>query len=274
MKRRTFLIGGAVAGAGAAAIGYKLLPASARMLAGNYSIHPGRVPLLVERDFGWKGSDFRTAGTKGVDPAGLPAPIFRERPNCVATLANILGPCDAAGPPTRVDISEGRPGLPMRLSLRVVDAATCRAHAGADAKIWHADARGIYSGREVSAACTFDDLDATSGLAFRGRQSTDADGVATFLTVYPGWYGGRTIHVHLQVRMGGREVLVTQLFFDDLLSDAVYASHPDYAGRQPRDTRNDRDFFSPRAHLNAHIFDFEKLDGGVLQATYTVGVAG
>lgn len=273
MKRRTFLLGGAVAATGAAAIGYKLLPDSAKMLLGNYRILPGRVPLLIERDFGWKGSDFAAGGTKGVDFATLPAPIFRERPNAVATLANILGPCDAERVPRRTDISEGWPGLPTRLSLRVVEAGTGKPHENAEVQIWHANAKGIYSGKEVGRECTLDDPDAMSGLAFRGRQLTDADGVASFLTVYPGWYSGRCIHIHLRVVVEGRELVVTQLFFDDLLSDAVYASHPDYEGRAPRDTRNERDLFSPRAHLNAHIFDFEKLDGGVLRATYTVGTA-
>jgi protocatechuate 3,4-dioxygenase beta subunit len=272
VKRRTLILGGAAA-AGAGALGYALLPDSAKMLLGNYRILPGRVPILVERDFGWKGSDFAAGGTRDIDPASLPAPIFREVPNRVATLANIVGPCDADNVPFRVDVSEGRSGLPVRLSLRVVAAQTGQPHAGAEAQIWHADPRGIYSGREVQAQCTSGDAQAMSGLAFRGRQITDRDGVANFLSVYPGWYGGRAIHVHLRVLVEGRELLVSQLFFDDLLSDAVHASHPDYARRSARDTRNAGDLFLPRAHINDHIFDFEKLDAGILQATYTVGVA-
>lgn len=165
------------------------------------------------------------------------------------------------------------PACPCGSRCGSVGAATGKAYENAEVQIWHVNAKGIYSGQDVSRECTFDDPDAMSGLAFRGRQFTDRDGVVTFLTVYPGWYSGRSIHVHVRVVVDGRELLVTQLFFDDLLSDAVYGSHPDYESRPPRNTRNDRDFFSPRAYLNAHIFDFEKLDGGVLQATYTVGVA-
>ncbi|NEU15156.1 protocatechuate 3,4-dioxygenase, partial [Methylobacterium sp. BTF04] len=259
MKRRAFLLGGAAA-ASTATVGYTLLPPSAKMLLGNYGILLGRIPILVERDFGWTGADFATGGTKGINTAALPAPIFRHRPNCVTTLANIVGPCDAANVPLRVDVSEGRSGLPMRLSLRVVDAATCRPHAAAEVQLWHADARGIYSGREVSAECTLGDSEALSGLAFRGRQTTNRDGITNFMTVYPGWYDGRSIHVHVRVVVDGREALVSQLFFDDLLSDAIYSTHPDYAGRPIRNTRNDRDLFLPRAYLNEYIFDFEKLD--------------
>lgn len=65
-----------------------------------------------------------------------------------------------------------------------------RAHEGTEIQVWHANAKGIYSGRDVS---TFGDPDAMRGLACRGRQLTERDGVATFLTVYPGWYGGRCI---------------------------------------------------------------------------------
>lgn len=270
MKRRTLFLGAAAAGA--ATVGYALLPPSSKMLLANYAILPGRIPILVERDYGWTGGDFASGGTKGVDASALPAPVFRQRPNCVTTLANIVGPCDAANAPMRVDVSEGRPGLPMRLSLRVVDAATCRPHENAEVQLWHADARGLYSGRDVSAECTLGDPEAVSSFAFRGRQTTDRDGVADFMTVYPGWYDGRCIHVHVRVISGDREALVSQLFFDDLLSDAIYSSHPDYKNRPARNTRNDRDLFLPRAHINDHIFDFEKLDGGVLQATYTIGL--
>ena len=272
MKRRTFVLGGASVVA-AGTIGYQVLPKAAKTILENYAIIPRRIPILVERDFGWKGSDFAAGGTRNVEVARLPPPIFRDAPNCVTTLDNIVGPCDAGNVPIRTDLSEGRTGLPTRLSLRVVDAATCRPFEAAEIQVWHADPRGIYSGRAVSAECTSNDAEAISGLAFRGRQMTSADGIANFLSVYPGWYDGRAHHVHIRVLVGGREVLVSQLFFDDLLSDAVCRDHPDYRGRKPRRVRNDTDMWMPRAHINAHIFDFEKLEGGVLQASYTIGVA-
>lgn len=259
MRRRLLLFGGAAAASGLGAPSI-----FARMSARD-------MPSAAAR---WTGSEFAAGGTKAIDLEALPAPLFRQRPNCIATLANIVGPCDAEGVPVRTDISENRPGLPMRVSIRVVDAANCRPHAGAEVQVWHTNARGIYSGAAVERMCTFGDRDATSGLAFRGRQMTDAEGVANFLTVYPGWYGGRCVHVHVRVIVSGREVLVSQLFFDDLLSDAVYAGHPDYAGRSARDTRNVEDDFVPRRGLRAHTFDFDKLDGGIMQASYTMGVMG
>jgi protocatechuate 3,4-dioxygenase beta subunit len=120
--------------------------------------------------------------------------------------------------------------------------------------------------------CTAGDAEAISGLAFRGRQFTDADGQATFLTAYPGWYKGRTPHVHCRILVGGKELLVSQIYFDDTLSDIIYDQHPDYVGRSPRDTRNDEDGIIP-ADAADHIFDFEKLGDGVLSATITIGLS-
>ena len=198
--------------------------------------------------------------------------MFRARPNCTVTAAQTLGPCHVNGVPVRQDVSEGRPGLPMRIAFRLVNAGDCRPTEGADIEIWHTDHRGIYSGREAAAMCTLDDKEAIEGLAFRGRQSTGADGVATFLSAYPGWYSGRTIHIHCRIVTAGRELLVSQIYFDDNLSDIIFGQHPDYAGRPVRDTRNDDDNLIPAENSRDYVFDFEKLDSGVLSASITIGV--
>jgi protocatechuate 3,4-dioxygenase beta subunit len=74
----------------------------------------------------------------------------------------------------------------------------------------------------------------------RGIQKTDANGFATFLTVYPGWYQGRTVHIHVKVHVGGSVVHTGQLFFPDTLTDAVYRKAP-YTSRPNRTTRNAQD---------------------------------
>ena len=94
----------------------------------------------------------------------------------------------------RRDIRAGRPGRPMTLRLTVVDAATCRPIKGAAVDVWHCDAGGAYSG--------FDDPPAESFL--RGIQRTDAKGVAAFRTIYPGWYPGRAVHIHVKVHVARR----------------------------------------------------------------------
>ena len=101
--------------------------------------------------------------------------------------------------------------------------------------IWHCDAHGLYS--DVSDP-RFD----TQGKKFlRGYQTTDSNGVAKFITIYPGWYQGRAVHIHFKIRSGSGPVyeFVSQLFFDDALSDQVYNQAP-YDGRGARTPRNGR----------------------------------
>ena len=111
----------------------------------------------------------------------------------------------------------------------MVDASTCKPIKGAAVDVWHADALGVYSG-----------VQGNTGTFMRGVQRTDAYGVARFTTVYPGWYQGRTVHIHVKVHLHGNVVHTGQLFFADSLTDAVYTKAP-YASRSTRDTRNASD---------------------------------
>lgn len=158
---------------------------------------------------------------------------------CSLTCAMTRGPCYAETLERR-DISEGYPGLPVRLALRVVDPA-CQPVAGAAVDIWHTSAAGLYSGPDAIDMCTRNDADAESHRFFRGVQITDENGRVDFDTIVPGWYSGRTVHFHFSVRRGADEYVVAQLVFDDPLIEAVTTMHPDYAARGAPDTWNDTD---------------------------------
>ena len=100
-------------------------------------------------------------------------------------------------------------------------------------EIWHADAEGDYSGfGSGGSATTF----------LRGGQMSDDDGVAVFDTIYPGWYRGRTIHIHLKVH-DGDTVHTTQLFFDQELTDEVFTRSP-YAGNSGGTTNAQDDIYA------------------------------
>jgi hypothetical protein len=99
-------------------------------------------------------------------------------------------------------------------------------------EIWHCDAAGEYSG--------FTTTGVGQRTYLRGGQRTDAKGLASFLTIYPGWYQGRTVHIHVKVHVGGNVVHTGQLYFPDTLTDAVYR-HAPYSSRPGRDTRNAND---------------------------------
>jgi protocatechuate 3,4-dioxygenase beta subunit len=144
----------------------------------------------------------------------------------------VLAPEQTAGPfylddqKVRRDVTEGKPGVPLTLRLEVVDASTCRALRRAAVEVWHCDAAGAYSGVQGS-----------RGTFLRGIQRTDAKGLAVFETIYPGWYPGRTVHVHVQVSLGGNVVHTGQLYFPDAVTDAVFRRAP-YSRRPNRDPRN------------------------------------
>jgi protocatechuate 3,4-dioxygenase beta subunit len=257
MKRRRIVLGGA------ALVG----------AAGAVWLSSGRLGLgepISTRSFDWKASDFRAGGTAGL-PAELPPPLFRAQPQCIATLAKMLGPCHTSEVPVRAEVTEGVAGLPMRLSLRIVEASSCAPVEGADVEIWHVNGEGVYSGR-AARMCHEGEAAAQAASFLRGRQITNADGVASFLSIYPGWYSGRTVHVHMRILMGAREVLITQLLFDDALSDIIFAGHANYRDRPRRDTMNGDDGVFSGSDTAKYIFDVEKLDGGILQASYTIGV--
>ena len=169
----------------------------------------------------------------------------------------------------RSDITDGKAGLPLRLALQVVD-ADCRPLGGARVDVWHCDARGNYSGyaRQGSDAVTD-----TSGQSFlRGTQVSDDAGVVRFATIYPGWYRGRTAHVHYKVFLDDRTVLTSQLFFPDAVSREVYATAEGYTGRRGRPLMNPQDGIAVRAGDGA-IAEVRRLGDG-FEAALVVGVRG
>ena len=142
----------------------------------------------------------------------------------------------------RSDPSDGsiREGLPLQLTFRVSQVNnSCSPLEGATVDIWHCDAAGVYSDAS-------DPSFNTKGKKFlRGYQVTDASGVAQFTTIYPGWYQGRTVHIHFKIRTnastGGTYDFTSQLFFDDSLSDMVYTQEPYASKPGTRSPRNEGD---------------------------------
>jgi len=168
------------------------------------------------------------AAAEDSDGAG-PAAVASGAVTCVLTPELTEGPYYVDDQKLRRNITEGRPGVALTLKLAVVNASTCKPIKNAVVDIWHCDALGTYSGVQGS-----------SGTFMRGLQRTDANGVATFRTVYPGWYMGRAVHIHVKVHLGGSVVHTGQLFFPDAVTDTVYKRAP-YNRRPGRDMRNTAD---------------------------------
>ncbi|MDQ6727180.1 MAG: intradiol ring-cleavage dioxygenase [Actinomycetota bacterium] len=135
---------------------------------------------------------------------------------CVLTPEMTEGPYYIAGETIRADVTDGKPGVPLALTLVVLDATTCSPIPGATVEIWHADAGGVYSGFGSGAS---------SRTFLRGVQIADAGGKVTFKTIYPGWYQGRATHIHLKALVDGT-THTSQLFFPEAANSAVYAVAP------------------------------------------------
>ena len=172
--------------------------------------------------------DVDEAEAAGTGPAGVASGLV----SCVLAPEQTEGPYYVDDAAVRRNVTEGRPGVALTLRLTVVDASTCKPVKGAAVEIWHCDAGGTYSG--TSQQGTEDER------FLRGVQRTDAKGLAIFRTIYPGWYQGRTVHIHTMVHMGGNVVHTGQLYFSDAVTDAVYKRSP-YNRRPNRNPRNSGD---------------------------------
>ena len=200
---------------------------------------------------GWEAADSEGAG---------PAAVASGAVACVLTPEQTEGPYYIAGEKYRRDISEGRSGVPLFVRLRVVDASTCKPIKGAAVDISHADALGVYSGFGAGAK---------SRTFMRGIQRTDANGLARFRTVYPGWYRGRTVHIHVKVHVAGNVVHTGQLYFPDSLTDKIFRRKP-YSRRPHRTTRNASDFVFAQGGRRS-LLGLRKSGGGYVGAI-TMGV--
>jgi protocatechuate 3,4-dioxygenase beta subunit len=130
-------------------------------------------------------------------------------------------------------------GIPFTLSIYIYDSQkSCAAMANVQVDIWHCNASGIYSA---------EDVEDTSGETWlRGYQITDANGLATFKTIIPGWYAGRTTHIHLRLRStydstsnGGTNT--TQLFFPQDVINTVNTTISPYSAEGTNPTTNASD---------------------------------
>ena len=177
----------------------------------------------------------------------LPATAALAAQDCIAQPQQTEGPYFVDGRLNRADIrvdpatGQASAGAPLDLRLvvsAVTGAGACQPLAGAQVDVWHCDALGVYSDvRDRSS-------DTTGKKFLRGYQMTDQAGQVRFTTVYPGWYGGRAVHIHFKIRRpgdGGRvDEFTSQLYFDDALTDRVHATAP-YASKKGQRLLNARD---------------------------------
>ncbi|WP_434449260.1 twin-arginine translocation pathway signal protein [Lentzea sp. E54] len=140
----------------------------------------------------------------------------------------------------RTDPATGQPSagtaLTLNFTVQAVRPGQCTPLPNAIVDIWQCDAFGLYSDIPSQGS---------SGRRFlRGYQNTNTDGKAQFITILPGWYTGRTLHIHIKIRTIGTNgrpyEFTSQLYFTTAFGAAYLRTQP-YARKGPADTTNNRD---------------------------------
>lgn len=212
--------------------------------------------------------------------------IFDKGSTCTVTLAEetTLGPCYFEDD-TGEDISLGLTGLPMQLCLRLVD-SDCQPLPDYTIEVWHCDTEGIYSGdtSESNDAgsfagdfCTGGDDAAEQSSWYRGKLTTDSNGRVNFKTCFPGWYRGRTIHIHFAVSSdnGASRGVISQLCFTDEFAREVCTTHEGYSARGEQDTplAGGTDTVFPNNDYESFLLATEQNEDGTLLAYHTIQIA-
>jgi protocatechuate 3,4-dioxygenase beta subunit len=173
-----------------------------------------------------------SSSTCAVTPEGEIGPYFVDDSATGFNRSDIRSNLDGTGTQT---------GIPLTLTITVQDSEnSCTGLQGAQVDIWHCNADGVYSA---------EDVEDTSGLTWlRGYQVTDSEGQVTFTTIFPGWYAGRTTHIHLRVRSKYSEASstsdgtnTTQLFFPQTTIDTINTSVAPYSSHGTNSTTNATD---------------------------------
>lgn len=172
-------------------------------------------------------------------------------PGCVVRPEQTEGPYFVDEKLNRSDIrmdpsdKSTKPGALLRLEFQVsrIAGAVCTPLSGAMVDVWHCDADGVYSDVRDG------QFDSRGKKFLRGYQQTNANGVAEFMTIYPGWYEGRAVHIHFKIRsaaQGARaQGFTSQLYFDESVNDQIYKQAP-YNSKRGRRVMNDTDFLFRR----------------------------
>ena len=181
---------------------------------------------------------------------------------CAVAPNETAGPYPSKSDIFRSDIRENRSGVPLALTIRVINVSNaCAPLANANVEIWQCDASGNYSEYGTQTTQTY----------LRGIQTTDANGQVSFMTIYPGWYQGRATHIHIEVTVNGRSVKVTQIAFPETINAAVYATGV-YASRGSNPTANLQDGIFADS-LSSELVTPSGNPAAGYSASYQVGVS-
>ncbi|KAK7448428.1 hypothetical protein VKT23_013691 [Stygiomarasmius scandens] len=176
--------------------------------------------------------------------------LFTGNSSCVLGPETTEGPYYVDGEYVRFDLRDGQEGVDTYVEVQLIDVNTCEPVPDVYVDFWHANATGVYSGVTAGGNGNSDDETNLDSTFCRGLQQTDSDGVIQFLSIFPGHYTGRAIHIHLAAHQNGTFFSngtfvssnvshVGQVFFDQDLIDTVEATSPYNTNTQNLTTNSD-----------------------------------
>jgi protocatechuate 3,4-dioxygenase beta subunit len=223
--------------------------------------------LLGAASAGWLITGTRSSAQVASHAAQSPCILRPEQTEGPYFVDERLHRSDIRSDPTTGKIT---PGIPFALTFHVFRLRTGECHPlpNVQVDVWHCDAAGVYSDVDDPGSITI-------GQKFlRGYQVTDAKGEARFLTIYPGWYPIRAVHIHFKVRTASVArrsfEFTSQVYFPDELTDQVHAG-PLYSSRGVRKVRNRHDFIFRRGGEHLMLEPSATNDG--YRTTFPIGLA-
>ncbi|MBO4257382.1 intradiol ring-cleavage dioxygenase [Streptomyces griseorubiginosus] len=255
-------------------------------------------------------------GVGGAFTVGAEASDREDDACCTLTSELVEGPYYIDADKIRQDVTEDQPGIPLALRLKVIDAQTCRPVRNAAVDIWHCNATGVYSGYEETGSGgggggpsgpppSGTPTDSPTGVPtgspppggggghqeptddkryLRGTWRTDRHGDVAFRTVFPGWYQGRCVHIHVKVHVdgvwtdagyeGGHTCHTGQLFFDERSVLLTAAVEPYASNTTTRTTLDEDGIYPGNGHEGGLLYldyDRRRIARGV-HARLTLGV--
>ncbi|EAU89986.1 hypothetical protein CC1G_05902 [Coprinopsis cinerea okayama7 len=211
----------------------------------------------------------RRQGT-GTFTAPTPRITSIQDNSCVLHPETIEGPYYIRNEFVRSDVREDQPGVTLVLDVGVIDSRTCQPYPNAFVEIWAANATGAYGGYTGPWGLPTRIKEDTW---LRGGLFTNKNGMVELVTIYPGYYSGRTTHIHTMVHGGNWQTRsngtfvsgsgsvnhIGQFFFDESWNDQVFRTHPYTTNTVPR-TLNSRDWIMQQAGPGA-VVKLQYLEG-------------
>jgi len=165
----------------------------------------------------------------GLASVGLVLPLQK-------VLACTIIPTETAGPypilagqlaaTLRTDVRENQLGALHKVRLKIIGDTNCLPIPNAEVDIWHCNADGNYSGYNTTGHVS---LNATGQTWLRGRTMTDANGEVEFTTIFPGWYPSRITHIHMEIKINGTSVKISQFTYPKTEKDTIHSTTSPYS---------------------------------------------